>query len=433
MKSLRLNFKIDSINILLLDIHRTNINAPPSDLNDLDVDYTGYRINLSNEYGILFYSQIIQDPFRNKAEIHAESEIESNIYESLIEPEKTFSILIPNPEKRFILEIINTPYAHINNRKLAVQIFRFIVDPNYVLELEELSSIEDLSFNNGEIIGSTKIRDKGDNSDCWNIAILAEGYQISEMSKFKEDVDNFVDFLIGFEPFNKFKDNINVFRVDISSTDSGADLPSQCNDGDPSINVKTFFNATFCGSNLKRLLVVDQSIVTKVINSTVSDAHVAMVLVNSEIYGGSGGNNAPVFSTERSSSLIGIHELGHSFFNLADEYESPYINDNPDKYPNLTSHTDRTKIKWKHLILDSTPIPTSLNQGCSQSESFVSHNVSEGTVGLFEGGLYKKCNVFRAEHNCLMRDSRYNRFCVVCEEAIRLKLTKFLEIENLVS
>ena len=49
--------------------------------------------------------------------------------------------------------------------------------------------------------------------------------------QFATDVQAFVDTLFATPPFDELQSAINVFRVDVSSTDSGADDPTACPGG----------------------------------------------------------------------------------------------------------------------------------------------------------------------------------------------------------
>ena len=420
--SLRLNFLCRDYEIDLVSSKRIEINPPPSEtLNNK----SGFSVNLIDENGKVFYSRMIRNPLRKEAEAFGQSKDEPITIETLDVMHEEFSVLIPDPGKVFELEIVNLPYVDEEGVTPVWQTFSFTIDPS-VETAPAAVALEGLE--DGRVVGAQKIVDHGGDKECWNIALLAEGYQPHELDKFSDDAGNFANYLSGLAPFSDFWLKTNVYRVDVESTDSGADLPGHCADGQ-TVNVRTYFNASFCGAgSTTRLLVVDKAIAKRVWQEHVPTAHAAIVIVNSETYGGSGGE-VPVFSTNSSAALIGIHELGHSFFNLADEYETPYINDDPDKYPNLTSKTDLQEIKWADLIAPETPVPTSRNN-CPQTGSGFSHPVPAGTVGLFEGGLYKSCNVFRAERSCLMRNFSQPRFCAVCERAIREKLLSLVQIDT---
>jgi hypothetical protein len=420
-KSLRLDFRYGNYNIILESQTRVDILPPPSDpIEEMD-EYTGYYVKLTDLQNNIFYIQKLQNPFRTETESYGDGAESPISYETLKTPDPTFSILIPDPGIVFTLEIINKPLQPDLFFKAARQSFSFTIDPaEVILPPIAIAALVE----NGTILGKEKIVDHGSDSECWTIAILAEGYRADEMPKFLSDTDNFVNFFKNFSPFNEFWQKTNVYIVKIASTDSGADLPAQCQGGAPPVDVRTYLNASFCGAlNNKRLLVVDRTTAKKVWSNWIPEAHVAFAMVNSSIYGGSGGE-VPVFSNGAFAQLIGIHELGHSFFNLADEYEVPYVDFNPENYPNVTAKTQLSQIKWKDLIASTTPVPTSRNQ-CAGGGPF-SHPVPEGTVGLFEGALYKTCNVFRPEKNCLMRDFGRRKFCAVCTRTIRTKLTQLL-------
>ena len=104
---------------------------------------------------------------------------------------------------------------------------------------------------------------------------------------------------------------------------SGAGDPGTCGDGSTGSAAapKTYFDATFCGDgNIRRLLTCNSSLARSTAQAQVPEVHMTMVIVNSSEYGGSGGAVA-TFSTNASSAEIGLHEMGHTAFGFADEYE----------------------------------------------------------------------------------------------------------------
>src|SRR4051794_15919506 len=154
------------------------------------------------------------------------------------------------------------------------------------------------------------------------MVILAEGYQASELNKFHDDAQRFVDRLYATAPFNDLWCAVNVYRTDVVSTDSGADDPATCGDGSTGSGATpaTYFDATFCSDgSTRRLLAGNAGTALSVSHAQVPQVHVTMVLVNSPIYGGAGGSVA-WFSAQASSAEIGIHEMGHTFFGFIDEY-----------------------------------------------------------------------------------------------------------------
>ncbi len=291
-----------------------------------------------------------------------------------------------------------------------------------------------MSILDGTVLGTTKIVDRGLASEKFNLVILSDGYQASEMAQFEADAQSLVDYLFTTSPFNdlELQCAFNVYRINVTSTDSGADDPAgSC--GGLDTTAATYFDATFCGDGaIRRLLTVNNATVTSVLNAQVPEWDQGIVIVNSSIYGGSGGQIG-VFSTGGNWREVAIHELGHSAFGLADEYEyyqgcgiDTDRNNHPGAEPaeaNVTVNSNRATIKWGDLIAAATPMPTTSNADCTQCDPQAS-SVPAGTVGAFEGAHYYHCGAFRPEYNCKMR-SLSNPFCAVCERRIRKVLAPY--------
>jgi len=222
-----------------------------------------------------------------------------------------------------------------------------------------------MGASDGRVVGTTRIVDNGDVSERWNLVIVAEGYRETELPQFALDAQSFVDTLAATPPFDGLMSALNVFRVDVASTDSGADDPAACKGSGRT--AATFFDASFCNSGIQRLLIVDNLGVFNVVNAEVPEWHMIMVVVNSAVYGGSGGQVA-VFSLAAGANEIALHEMGHTAFGLADEYEffagcgrDTDRNHHPAREPvepNVTINSNRTTIKWRNLIAAATPVPT---------------------------------------------------------------------------
>src|SRR5215471_6079840 len=176
-----------------------------------------------------------------------------------------------------------------------------------------------MGTSDGSVIGITKVVDHGDPALRWNLVILGDGYQAAQLTQFRNDVQNFVDVMYQTPPYDELWCGINIYRIDVTSTDSGADDPAAC--GGTGATARTYFDASFCNSGIRRLLEVDAASVLNVVNTHVAQWNMIMVLVNSTVYGGSGGAVA-VFSMASGATEIGLHEMGHTAFGFADEYES---------------------------------------------------------------------------------------------------------------
>lgn len=145
-----------------------------------------------------------------------------------------------------------------------------------------------------------------------------------------------------------------------------------------------------------------------------------VVLINSDKYGGGGLYN--YYSGTTSGHLLTphvfMHEFGHGFAGLADEYYSSDVayhefyplNVEPWE-PNITTMVN-FDIKWKKAIASETPVPTPVE------------DKYKNVTGLFEGGGYSAKGIFRPEMNCRMKDIEANGYCSVCREAIK-KMIEF--------
>ncbi len=236
-----------------------------------------------------------------------------------------------------------------------------------------------------------------------NVVFLAEGYRKSEKEKFHSDVAAATNALFNISPYKEYKSYFNVYGVEVESKQSGTDHPktaSDCPSGSEVFEADTYFNSTFDAGNIHRLLVIQSSGKARsVLRNTVPQWDIGFVIVNHSMYGGSGGTWA-VFSTHSSAPQIAIHEAGHSFAGLADEYD---YGSGGHEAPNATAETNREDIKWNNWIKDSTPIPT--------PETSDYANV----VGLFEGAVYEAYDWYRPKLNCMMKSLGYP-FCEVCKE-----------------
>jgi len=176
-----------------------------------------------------------------------------------------------------------------------------------------------MSTADGQVGATEKIIDNGANELRWNLVLLADGYRAVELPLFAQHAQDFATTLLATPPFDKLKSAINLFRVNVSSTDSGADDPIAC--GGPGVVARTYFDASFCNDGIERLLEVDTAAALQLAGQVVPQYAMVLVMVNSPTYGGSGGSVA-VFSQAVGANEIALHEMGHTAFGLADEYES---------------------------------------------------------------------------------------------------------------
>ncbi len=294
-----------------------------------------------------------------------------------------------------------------------------------------------MSGPNGVVRGRVKIVNHGPDSQRYNIVILGDGYRAGELPKYRKDVKQIVDGIKATAPFSALWPGINVHRIDVSSTGSGAGDPLACGDGSVGTGASplTFFDAKFCNNGVRRLLLVDTARAMSVARGKVPQAHFVLCIVNSPIYGGAGGEVATA-SLAPGAINIALHEMGHTAFGLADEYEyyrgcgsgerdrdlHPPVQ---PAEPNVTIRTLAATRKWAPLLTGpGDGLPTTANADCSKCDAHASPRPA-GYVGAFEGAHYHHCGAFRPAFKCKMRTIGAD-FCAVCQQVIRDTLAPFL-------
>ena len=275
----------------------------------------------------------------------------------------------------------------------------------------------------GNVVGTTQIFGSAPRGRAFNIVLLAEGFRSTEQAAFNTAAANFATALRATPPFDELSPAINVFRVNVNSTDSGADDPATA-PGGTGATARTYFDASFGGNGIRRLLLVNSTTALQVGAAQVPEFSLVLVVVNSTIYGGAGGS-VGTFSLANGATEIAIHEAGHTAFGLADEYQY-YAGGNETGHdhhpagepsqPNVTVNTNRATLKWGWAVAATTALPTMSNPNCATVDNRAS-TAPAGTVGLFEGAHYYHCGAYRPEHNCKML-SLGQPFCRVCRQVI---------------
>jgi hypothetical protein len=274
----------------------------------------------------------------------------------------------------------------------------------------------------GTIIGMTQVSGSAPRNRAFNIVMLAEGFTAAEQTAFDTACTAFDTAFRATPPFTDLSPAINVFRVNVSSTDSGADDPTAT--GGTGATPRTYFDATFGSGGIRRLLVCNQTTALSVAAAQVPEFTTVLVVVNSTVYGGSGGSIG-TYSLAGGATEIAIHEMGHTAFGLADEY--PYWaggNETGRDHhpateptePNVTVNTNRNTLKWRWAVAAGTAIPTMSNPSCATVDNRAS-TVAAGTVGEFEGAHYYHCGAYRPEYDCKMRNLGVP-FCAICRAVI---------------
>jgi hypothetical protein len=278
------------------------------------------------------------------------------------------------------------------------ELFETVIDPsNYFIRKENpIYSV------------TTEIYKGGDPHTSVDLAFIAEGYRADEMVKFRDDVKKMADYLFAEAPFSDYKERFNIWAVEAVSQDSGTDIPGE------KTYVNTVLNSSFYTFGIDRYLTTQDIKSVNDYAAAVPHDNI-VVLINSTKYGGGGVYNYYSGTTtgNQLSPKVFIHEFGHGFAGLADEYYSSSVaydefyplNVEPWE-PNITTRVNFDS-KWKKLIASETPVPT------PAEEKYMN------VPGLFEGGGYSAKGIYRSEMDCRMKSNGPKGYCSVCRNAIK--------------
>ena len=246
-----------------------------------------------------------------------------------------------------------------------------------------------------------------------DLLFVAEGYMADEMEKFLEDAHRSAGYIFSEEPFKSSRNAFNVRAVKSASKDSGTDIPGH------GIWKNTVMNSNFYTFGIERYMTTMDY---KSVCDVASNAHYDQIyiLVNTDKYGGGGMYNMYAISAadNEDSQAVIVHEFGHTFGGLADEYfnstvaYNDFFNLEAEPWnPNLTTLVDFDS-KWKDMLLETTPVPTP------------SEDEFKETLGVFEGGGYVFKGVFRPMIDCLMKTNEAS-FCPVCNKALQHMILQY--------
>ncbi len=238
------------------------------------------------------------------------------------------------------------------------------------------------------------IQSMGDSDKRINIVFIGDGYLASEMDKYKQDVIETAEDLFDASPLLEYRPYFNVFAINVPSLESGVSHPGTANDEAPGStqpveSINNYFGSTFDFGGIHRLVVAQNGFaINNVMAANFPNYDQVVILANSTYYGGSGGSRA-LTTTHSSASAIAIHEIGHSFADLRDEY---YAGDNfSQESANMTKETNPDLVRWKNCYGEQC---IGINQHCCSGNS---------------------AEWYRPHQSCKMR-SLSNDFCAVCKE-----------------
>lgn len=239
-----------------------------------------------------------------------------------------------------------------------------------------------------------------------DVAIVAEGYTAAQAEAFYADAQVAVKSILAHEPFKSYADRFNFVAVAAASRDSDVSIPKEglWRSTALSSHFSTFYSdrylTTLHQRDLHNLL------------SRIPYEHI-IILANTYTYGGGGIYNAYTLTTTHHEAFrpVVVHEFGHSFAGLADEYyyDDQYENYySPEEEPweqNITTLANFSS-KWQDMLPKNAQIPTKPDAKHLDK------------IGVYEGGGYMSKGVFRAYQDCRMKTNQCTAFCPVCQRAL---------------
>ena len=302
--------------------------------------------------------------------------------------------LVPMPK-----DTVDVTLSLFNNRREVTSSLTHQVAPNDIL----------IHHKGDKTTPYETIQQAADTTKCIHIAYVAEGYTEAEMGTFLHDVKEANEALFAHEPFKEMRDRFNVIAVKSPSEESGTSEPSK------GIWKKTALHSHFDTFYSDRYLT---TLNLKDLHDWLAGTpyeHI-IVLVNTEKYGGGGILNSYNLSMTHNKWFkpVVVHEFGHSFAGLADEYayeeeQIPmYPHDVEPWEPNITTLVNFSS-KWEDMVKKGTKIPTPLSKDPKTAKT---------KVGVFEGAGYSTKGVYRGVQDCRMRINDTPEFCPVCKRAI---------------
>jgi len=292
----------------------------------------------------------------------------------------------------------------------------------------------------------------GDPATKVDLLILGDGYTAAEQPKFRKDAERLVETLFAAEPFKSRRSDFNVWAICPPATESGISRPST------GLHRRSPIGASYDTFGSERYVLTTDN---RAFRDAASFApyDVAEILVNGKTYGGGGiyGLYATVAADSLWAPYVFVHEFGHHFAGLADEYYTSDVAYMPSAgrlepwEPNVTALKDPASVKWKALATADVPVPTPwvkdayeahskdiqarrrairaanrpesdmdalFTQQKAEDTQMLGHDKYSSAVGAFEGANYEAKGYYRPQEDCIMFTRDDVPFCRVCQWAI---------------
>ena len=331
------------------------------------------------------------------------------------------------------------------------EVWRARIDPDDYLVHRETAAY------GGQVIA---IEENGDPAQKVDLLILGDGYTADETDKFIARAREMTRVLFEASPFKERRSDFNVWALAPAAAESGVSRPSTGIYRDSPLG--TSYDAF---RSERYVLTYDNKAFRRIASSAPYDF--VEILTNSETYGGGGiyGLYGTTAADSEWGPYVFVHEFGHHFAGLADEYytssvayELPEHIEEPYE-PNVTALLDPSKLKWRYLVGEQTPLPTpwpkeiyeehslayqvkrskmreknvpesEMNKLFRSNQDYVEELFSTAEyrdeVGAFEGGNYQAKGIYRSALNCIMF-TRTKDFCAVCSAAIEEVIDEYTQ------
>jgi hypothetical protein len=304
------------------------------------------------------------------------------------------------------------------------------------------------------------ILDNGPVAGKVDLLVLAEGYREADRAKFVADAKRLVGVMFDTEPYKTRHSDFNVRALFLASPEAGISNPRKDVHHDSPLGCS--FNAF---DSDRYVLTFDDVNLRETAAQAPYDA--LIILINERKYGGGGIYNlwSTVTADTEPASYVFVHEFGHSFAGLADEYYTSQVayegfaQKGVEPWePNVTALLDPATLKWRDLVDPKTALPTNWNQGAydemdlayqAKRKKLIDERASEeasealmrevkitsskllqaepafGKVGAFQGAMYEAKGLYRPEVDCIMFTRNPTSFCRVCRRAIERTIDRF--------
>jgi hypothetical protein len=363
-------------------------------------------------------------------------------WETTSEPKKTTktlteSLRFPWPKKR-----VQVVVKRRDKENLFKEVASFVIDPADVNPAALAPE--------GKVV---TVFENGPATQKVDLLILGDGYTEAEMPKFRADVKRLSGVLFETEPFKSRKSDFNLRAIELPTKESGITR----RDGGRFRRNRLGTQYGIFGSE-RYVLTYDEPALRDV--ASAAPYEYVEILVNDARYGGGGiyGDQATASVDSAFTNYLFVHEFGHHFAGLADEYytsDVAYETGAPEKVepwePNVTALHDPAHVKWQDLVAAGTPLPTPWDKETFETESrkiqterhqiiaaggdpakldalftrelkwstpFLGSMKWSGKVGAFEGAAYEAKGLYRPAADCMMFTRDEVGFCPVCRRAI---------------